>query len=66
MTGGVPDGEVTAGAGERAWGLAECQPGVLAGASRLVWAGAEVSMEEAMANEQRESRALREKRSPGD
>jgi len=62
----VPEGELAASAREIAMGLAECQPGVLAAARRLVCAGAEVSMEEAMANEQRESRALREKHSPGD
>jgi len=46
--------------------LAECRPEVLAAAKRALAFGAEGSMAEAMANEQRESSELRNRKTPGD
>jgi len=58
----VPAEDVVKEARELARGLAELDPAVLAAAKRAVHFGAGASMEEAMANEQRESAALRRSR----
>jgi len=58
----VPVDDVVREARELATILAELDPATLAAAKRAVWFGAGASMEEAMANEQRESAALRRSR----
>ncbi len=58
----VPDGELMKEVREVADALAALDPPVLAAAKRVLHAGAEATMEEAMQNEARESAALRKLR----
>lgn len=60
----VPPDELLSVCRATASALADCRPEVLAAAKRALTFGAEVSMAEAMANEQGESARLRKERTP--